>query len=283
LRLLFIVFCASAALSIAAKAHAATCHGETATIVGTGGRDWLVGTPKRDVIVGLGRGDLIEADAGEDIICGGRGFDRIEAEDGDDIIRGGRGNDSITAGRGTDRITAGAGHDRANGEHGWDRFADGFGDDTYYGGRGWDSFFATSMIRYGNGDPPLLLSGGADSYLGGWGMDSFDNRQDDTSIEVNLEEGWARGDVIGEDTLGGVESFIAGKGNDLLIGNATSNVLDGGDGDDHIEGRGGNDSLVGWFGDDFLDGGDGSADRCHSGGPGAPDAGDVVVSCEEIW
>jgi Ca2+-binding RTX toxin-like protein len=49
------------ALATPAVAGAASCAGETATIVGTSGNDRLRGTPGKDVIVGLGGQDVIAA------------------------------------------------------------------------------------------------------------------------------------------------------------------------------------------------------------------------------
>ncbi len=49
-----------------------TCHGLTATIVGTSGADELNGTSGRDVIVGLGGNDEIDGNGGNDVICARR-------------------------------------------------------------------------------------------------------------------------------------------------------------------------------------------------------------------
>jgi Ca2+-binding RTX toxin-like protein len=50
----------------------------------------------------------------------------------------------------------------------------------------------------------------------------------------------------------------ATSGDDLMIGDATANTLDGGDGNDVLSGGAGNDTLRGGAGDDVLEGGAGS-------------------------
>ena len=62
--------------------------------------------------------------------------------------------------------------------------------------------------------------------------------------------------VIARDTV--IENFVAGSGNDEVIGNDAAN---------HLAGRSGNDTLTGGSGSDVLDGGDGN-DRLD-GGAGA--------------
>ena len=56
-----------------ASAAEVKCGGETATIVGTGGKDRLVGTDGPDVIVALGKRDRIRGKGGDDLICAGDG------------------------------------------------------------------------------------------------------------------------------------------------------------------------------------------------------------------
>ena len=71
-----------------ASAHAAagpTCHGLSATIVGTGHPDTLNGTDGPDVISGLGGTDRIRGLGGDDVICGGKGRDRLVGGPGRDV------------------------------------------------------------------------------------------------------------------------------------------------------------------------------------------------------
>lgn len=69
------------------------CHGEEATIVGTGSRDVLRGTKHKDVMVGLGGNDLLRGSGGDDLICAGAGNDTVKAGAGVDRSVCGRGRD----------------------------------------------------------------------------------------------------------------------------------------------------------------------------------------------
>ena len=94
------------------------------------------------------------------------------------------------------------------------------------------------------------------------GNDTLDLRRDGSDQRVDLRPegisdvyGSVGNLVIARDTL--IENFIAGHGNDVVIGNAVANRLEGGAGDDELWGNGGNDILEGGTGADRLDGGPG--------------------------
>ncbi|RQP07762.1 MAG: peptidase [Paracoccus sp. BP8] len=55
-----------------------------------------------------------------------------------------------------------------------------------------------------------------------------------------------------------IENLQAGRGNDVVIGNWTNNLLRGGPGNDTLRGNGGNDTLNGQGGADLLEGGRGN-------------------------
>ncbi len=74
----------------------ATCGGQLGNhIVGTPGRDVLLGTHRPDVICGLGAGDRLRGFRGNDVLIGGPGPDRLS---------GGRGMDSCLPGRARDVV-----------------------------------------------------------------------------------------------------------------------------------------------------------------------------------
>src|SRR5205085_11354159 len=84
-------------------AHASshpTCHGLTATKVGTPGNNVIHGTSGNDVIVAEGGNDVVFAGGGHDTVCGGRGEDRVF---------GGRGADGLAGGVGADTLGRGGG------------------------------------------------------------------------------------------------------------------------------------------------------------------------------
>jgi len=56
-----------------ATASAATCMHAVASIVGTAGDDFIVGTPAADVIATRAGDDVIRGLGGNDLICSGKG------------------------------------------------------------------------------------------------------------------------------------------------------------------------------------------------------------------
>lgn len=155
----------------------ATCHGQAATYVGTGGNDAL-----SDQTTDFGRNPVFVLGEGDDYIklgisyetidsvtiCAGPGDDRVVIEDGvgsrtemlldggtdDDFVGyngassysyvgpmtliGGAGDDDLRGGNDDDRLNAGRGDDRAYGVGGIDRIVGGEGDDNLHGERGSD-------------------------------------------------------------------------------------------------------------------------------------------------
>jgi Ca2+-binding RTX toxin-like protein len=111
LRLLVAALVALGGLLAAAPADAAvyTSSGLRCTIVGTSGKDRLVGSARRDVICGRGGADTIVAGGGDDVIDGGAGGDTITGGSGRDVARGAGGNDDLVGGSGRDSLDGGAG------------------------------------------------------------------------------------------------------------------------------------------------------------------------------
>jgi uncharacterized repeat protein (TIGR01451 family) len=114
------------------KPRAATCHGQTVTLLGTSGADVLRGTAGRDVVSARAGNDRIVTLGGSDLICAGRGKDRI---------RSGSGADRVFAGPGADRLFGGPGGDVLNGSLGRDLIRGGRGRDLIVGGPGVDRCF----------------------------------------------------------------------------------------------------------------------------------------------
>lgn len=111
-----------------------TCHGLTATIVGTPAGEILTGTQGDDVIHGLGGDDTIIGGGGNDVLCGGEGDDVLRGNRGNDRLFGGKGNDDLFGGKGNDRLCAGRDNDRLFGGTGNDRLLGGTGTDRCDGG-----------------------------------------------------------------------------------------------------------------------------------------------------
>ena len=96
------------------------CFGQTPTILGTPGDDWIVGTDGDDVIMTFGGDDYINAGAGRDIICSGYGHDEIDGGDAKDLIDAGPNDDVIWGGNSKDEIDGGDGFDTIDGGNGMD-------------------------------------------------------------------------------------------------------------------------------------------------------------------
>ena len=98
---------------------------------------------------------------------------------------------------------------------------------------------------------------GNDRYNGGGGTDEVTFTSALAGIAVDLQRGTAgsRGvdDAgIGSDRLTSIENVVAGEHDDLLIGSAVANVLDGRGGDDRIDGGRGADTSIGGTGADLF-------------------------------
>ena len=137
----------------------------------------------------------------DDFVSGGAGDDQINAGSGDDIVYGDAGNDDIEAGSGDDSIYGGS------------------GDDTAEGGSGDDTFFAE-------------VADGNDVYDGGSGSDTYDISNTGADAVIDLVNGSAYGDDIGQDQLEKIEHAVGGDGDDTFIVAGADNILTGGNGND---------------------------------------------------
>lgn len=132
------------------------------------------------------------------------------------------------------------------------------------------------------------------------GIDTLDLRTDSANQSVDLRpEGFSdvyglTGNlIIARDTL--IENYIAGSGDDTVIGNDAANYLEGRDGNDYLRGNGGNDILEGGSGADRLDGGAGMDWVSYRGSntavtvnleqgtlTGGHAGGDVIIDIESV-
>jgi hemolysin type calcium-binding protein len=167
----------------------------------------------------------------------GDGDDVLHADDGADVIEGGDGNDEIHGGGGADDISGGPGNDLLEG---------GGGDTT---GR-YDSIANGASLGIYND----VLDGGpgADTLEGGGGgYDRADYSMRSAPLTITLDGVANDGEAgEGDNVEPDVEDVRAGSGDDVLIGDSGPNALEGGEGNDLIDGRGGYQDLA--------DGGDGN-------------------------
>ncbi|HJT11301.1 MAG TPA: calcium-binding protein [Dongiaceae bacterium] len=159
-----------------------------------------------------------------EVIIGTNGNDKITGNGGFyDSLWGANGNDTITGGAGFEWIRAGSGNDVLNGAA---------GNDTLRG----DS--------------------GNDTLNGGTGNDRADYRFSEAGVLVNLATGVAldnEGDAFfGVDKLISMEDVRGSEHDDVIIGSAVANNLQGRDGADIFTGAGGDDTLNGGGGADTF-------------------------------
>jgi Ca2+-binding RTX toxin-like protein len=158
-------------------------------------------------------------------------------------MAGGSGNDLLEAGLVSSTLFGGAGNDTLVGGPQHDYLSGQDGDDDLHGGEGIDR---------------LLGSGGADIFSGGGSLDQVSY---DTIAPLQLSIGDGANDGAageGDDIRDDVEWVIGGNGDDLIVGNANANRLEGSGGQDMLRGGAGPDHLIGWGDGDELDPGAGA-------------------------
>ncbi|AOO64213.1 calcium-binding protein [Sulfurospirillum halorespirans] len=216
-----------------------------------------------DDIAGTTSADTIEAAGGADVITAGAGNDIIYGQDGEDIIDGGSGDDRLIGGAGDDYIKDDAGNDTYvfNKGDGRDIIKDTAGTDVLFFGEGiskddivlrvFDNNLAVGLKEgttsfYRLSDRIILK----DWYSTGGRIESF-QFSDGTSMSVS--------DIIqsigtdSNDLINGLDDQ-----NDILNGGIGNDTLDGKDGNDTLNGGVGADTLIGGNGNDTFDGGYGN-------------------------
>lgn len=250
------------------------CFGEPATIVGTGDRDVLRGTPGADVVVTFRGFDVVHGLGGADRICTGRGGDELFGEGGRDRLQGGPDgqrfdDDFITS----DTLVGGPGDDVLDGGPGLDEDRPGVGDlVTYRGspfavrldlGRGVARVGSSSdTLRSiedaaGSPQPDRLVGNGRANDLFGLagrdvvrGLGAFDRPQGGPGDD----------DVSGGDAY---DITFGGPGDDRMDGGPGADEMYGDEGADRMAGAAGNDAVYGDTGRDVADGGP-NRDRCRA-------------------
>lgn len=260
-------------------------------IIGTEGKDLILGKNGNNIVKGLGGDDVIFEDGGNDIIDGSDGDDLIYSGADNDLVMGGAGDDAIYAGLGNDVVFGGDGHDAIFAEGGNDVVFGGVGndliaggdgndvlsgddgDDQVYGESGSDALFGrdgndellgmdgNDRLDGGAGNDLLDGGTGADEMLGGAGDDTYVvNDVADTVTELANKgndtirttlDGYTLGANVENLTLTG-SADLAGHGNEL------DNILIGNRGNNTLTGGAGNDKLDGGLGADTLIGGTGN-------------------------
>jgi Ca2+-binding RTX toxin-like protein len=269
-------------LSVAAKTFA---DGSTLVVGGAGNDNPPSGGALNDGFFG---------GLGADTLSAGGGFNVLQGNQGDDVLTGGAGVDWIYGGRDNDQINVGASaaggfSNFSNGNRGADTISGSPTDaDILLGGQADDLIGATSFdwaIVGADGVPTGsgLSGGGADFLNGNLGNDTVVGGPGDDQIYGEDGDDVLLGKTgrntldggLGDDTIvgaGGGDTIYFGGGDDVggLMGAGAASdsaLLDGGAGNDNINGGEGRDLLLGGEGNDVIDGW-GSADTMTGGAGG---------------
>lgn len=261
-------------------ARTATGHG-TDTVANF---RWLIGSEHDDVLIG--------SDVEFQVIYGAAGDDVIELLGGDDAAGGGPGDDDVDGGDGFDMLVDSdladifgpapvvgpltvnllTGTLLGNGSDTLTDIEGSFGspDDDVMVGNAEDNDFVrldegNDTVDAGGGDDLVDGGDGTDDLDGGPGVDVLGNLDATAGMTIDLDTGTtSHGDVIAD-----FEDVIGTFFDDVIIGDAAPNTIEGTDGADTISGLGGNDVLFGgWDGfddgsPDSTDGGEGT-DQCDA-------------------
>ncbi|MGB7160876.1 MAG: calcium-binding protein [Tepidisphaeraceae bacterium] len=203
------------------------------------------------------------------------------------LIFGGAGNDTITGGSGNDLLFGQAGNDALFGKGGFDQLFGGSDNDTLTGGDADDEAFGESgndRMIWNPGDDTDLNEGGSGNdtaeVIGGNGAEQFTATANGSrvrfdrvspapfSMDIGTTENLVLNAAGGDDTFaatGNLAELIkivvdGGTGNDTLNGSNGVDTLLGGEGNDFVDGQQGNDVAFMGAGDDTFqwDPGDGS-------------------------
>jgi Ca2+-binding RTX toxin-like protein len=171
-----------------------SCHGRTATVVGTAGNDRIGDLHSGDVVVALAGDDRIQVVGGTDIYACGNGGDDVIATYGEShpartIFDGGAGADLLGDLGEPDvlrplHLIGGPGPDRLYGvsaTRGHETLFGGGGDDEIYGRRGADE------IRGGGGNDVMRGEPGNDRIKGGRGDDLANGGSDIDRCDAERE------------------------------------------------------------------------------------------------
>jgi Ca2+-binding RTX toxin-like protein len=205
--------------------------------------------------------EIILGGSAGDTLTGGASSDELHGGPGADLLSGGLGNDTIVGGPGADTLLGGAGEDYFNETGAIDQYRNSAG--TLI-----DAFLHQHLSSTIDTPETDLINGGAD-------VDSCDYRRASVdSMMVTLcrnnavlnGSGSCAGgalDTDDGDDITNCEDFMAGAGDDTIIGSEGVDMISGGDGIDSILGGDGDDQLGGGGQADTLVGGDGE-DICSN-------------------
>ena len=225
-------------------------------LFGSAFNDELYGSESDNVLLGGSGGDLITGRGGIDEANYALALSMAIANLSTHSASGGAGNDVLVL---ISNLSGSIFADSLQANDSGSVLLGADGNDTLTGGAGDEALFG------GNGNDTLMGHGGGDEIDGEAGVDTVSYRLAAGNVNVNLGNGTVSG-AEGSDTLRNTENILGGDFEDMLIGDAGANRIDGGLGRDELVGAAGNDSVFGGEGNDLLTGDAGN--DALIGGPG---------------
>ena len=212
------------------------------------------GSQANDRILGDAQRNTLDGGLGDDTLIGGVGADTMIGGLGQDVADYSSLTKTITvdlaAGKvsGADsdlvseieNVIGGSGNDLLSGDDAANVLDGGPGSDLYSGG---------------NGDDTLVAGSGDDTYAGGLGTDTYFAESATSNLTVDMVSGLVTG--FGSDKISEIENVTTGDGDDVVTGDAESNTVSTGSGDDRVSAGAGDDRINSGQGDDFISGGAG--------------------------
>ncbi|MBJ7498792.1 MAG: hypothetical protein JHC57_03445 [Sphingopyxis sp.] len=197
-------------------------------------------------LIGSAFDDALTGEAGNNRLTGGAGADLLNGRDGFDTAdySGSAASVQVDLALSVQASTGDAAGDRLTsieavaGSAFADMLAGTAAAEALYGSAGADRLD-------GRGGDDLLQGGaGADTLIGGDGIDTVDYGGNAVAISINLQTGTSSGGEAEGDRFDGVERFIGTGFADTLIGDGADQLLVGGASGDRIDGAGGFDTAV---------------------------------------
>ena len=225
----------------------------------------LAGTDFGDILGGDDGNNVIFGRGGNDFLYGGGGDDSFEGGDGADFFDGQAGIDVVSYANEAPGVTvflaaaslnqgAAAGDNYQSienliGSSGADILGGTDSDNVLFGEQGND-------FLYGGAGDDLLEGGAGSDFMDGQdGFDLVSFSRADSGVTFFLGGNQFNTGHATGDTYVNMEGVLGSAFDDLLGGDNSSNVVNGGAGNDYLIGAGGDDILVGGSGNDILYGG----------------------------
>ncbi len=237
-------------------------------VQGSTNNDTLKGDAKANQLFGDAGDDTLSGNAGNDTLDGGEGIDTVDFENSNGVtvlllssdnaphgkvidgidtdllknienIRGSNLSDMLSGNKEANRIEGRSGNDSLFGLDGNDTLFGGGGNDTLDGGKGADWLYGedTNSSNPGTGNTV-----------------SYKNSNSSVYVYLDSSIGNTNGGDADGDKLSQIQHLMGSDFSDILAGDAASNLLDGGDGDDTLIGGAGkgNDTFMGGIGKDTV-------------------------------